>query len=144
MGRLSPAALSRKTARSWCGPDVHQAALEGSARRNDRIRGSLPSGPKAILQPLGGSSLREGPTRNRRRLGVNQPARLHRNREEVMSLLTILACILAVVLIVAFSGPIITILVLTVMCVGGLAAYVIMTADRKRVVEGKSVAGSVD
>src|SRR3546814_20151278 len=69
------------------------------------IRGSLPSGPKAILQPLGGSSLREGPTRNRRRLGVNQPARLHRNREEVMSLLTILACILAVVLIVAFSGP---------------------------------------
>src|SRR3546814_1654448 len=89
----------------------------------DRIRGSLPSGPKAILQPLGGSSLREGPTRNRRRLGVNQPARLHRNREEVMSLLTILACILAVVLIVAFSGPIITILILTVMCVGGLAAY---------------------
>src|SRR3546814_3029059 len=45
-----------------------------------------------------------------------------------MSLLTILACILAVVLIVAFSGPIITILILTVMCVGGLAAYVIMTA----------------
>src|SRR3546814_16656214 len=68
----------------------------------DRIRGSLPSGPKAILQPLGGSSLREGPTRNRRRLGVNQPARLHRNREEVMSLLTLLACILAVVLIVPF------------------------------------------
>src|SRR3546814_10582380 len=91
MGGLSPAALSRKTARSWCGPDVHQAALEGSARRNDRIRGSLPSGPKAILQPLGGSSLREGTTRNRRRLGVNQPARLHRNREEVLSLLTILA-----------------------------------------------------
>src|SRR3546814_16622572 len=104
------------------------ASREGPARRNDRIRGSLPSGPKAILQPLGGSSLREGPTRNRRRLGVNQPARLHRNREEVMRLLTILACILAVVLIVAFSGPIITTLIPTVIFAGGLEAYLIMPA----------------
>src|SRR3546814_18163965 len=107
MGRFSPAALSLKTARSWCGPDVHQAALEGSARRNDRIRGSLPSGPRAILQPLGGSSLREGPTRHRSRLGVNQTASLHRNREEVITLRTILACIIAVVLIDRFYGPMI-------------------------------------
>src|SRR3546814_18189137 len=98
MGRLSSAALSRKTARSWCGPDVHQAALEGSARRNDRIRGSLPSGPPAILQPHGGSSLREGPTRNRRRLGANQPARLITTRAEVMIQLTLLPRILDLVL----------------------------------------------